>query len=310
MGRSWRGLVFPAMKLTAILALWFGCLALCPGQSDSAGSNAVRYTLLGGRYFIDDCLICGRATIEQTLSGAFDLDPIVDAGTVRQYAVRNIDFNTGPGLHGKAHITGSGTYQVFAEFAVLQDMELATKIEDDFTNQVAYFTNDSRTVQRPFPLIQIGLTQTNGRLIQTFSLQLNAAPLREVWFSINKAFTGTNALGQTNRIGAGDLISNRGRVVKSNSELVSLLGVMPIVSDLGLDAVDVSRRGEILFSFPVDVFSEKLGTIHHGDLLSNRGYIMKRNQQLLAAFGVPTNAPDAGLDGVQLLPNGQILFST
>jgi len=138
------------MKLIATLALWFGCLALCPGQSGSAGSNAVRYTLLDGSYFIDDCLICGRPTIEQTLSGTFDLVPIVDAGTVRQYAVRNIDFNTGPGLHGKAHITGSGTYQVFAEFAVLQDMQLATKIEDDFTNQVAYFTNNSRTVQRPF----------------------------------------------------------------------------------------------------------------------------------------------------------------
>jgi hypothetical protein len=298
------------MKLIAILALLCGSLALCPGQSGNPTSDAIRYTLLDGSYFIDDCLICGRPTIEQTLSGTFDLVLLLDAGTVRQYAVRNIDFTTGPGPHGKAHITGSGTYQIFAEFAVLQDMELATKIEDDFTNQVAYFTNDSRTVQRPFPLIQISLTQTNGRLIQTFSLQLNAAPLRELWFSIRKPLVGTNAFGQTNRIGAGDLVSSRGRVVKSNAELVAQLGVMPVVSDLGLDAVDVTRRGEILFSIPGDVFSETLGMIHHGDLLSNRGLIVKRNQQLLAAFGVPGSSPDAGLDAVQLLPDGQILFST
>lgn len=297
------------MKLTAIIALWCGSLLLSLGQTGDNATTSVRYTLLDGSYVVDDCLICGRPTIEQPLSGTFDLVPILDAGTVRQYAVRNLDFNAGPGPNGRVRITGGGTYQVFAEFAVLQDMQLTTKIEDDFTNQLAYFTNNTRTVQRPFPLIQIGLTQTNGRLIQTFSLQINAAPLRELWFSIRKPLTGTNALGQTNRIGAGDLVSSRGRVVKSNAELVGLLGVMPVVSDLGLDAVEVSRRGEILFSIPGDVFSETLGMIHHGDLLSNQGRIVKRNQELIAAFGVPAASADAGLDGVQYLRDGEILFS-
>src|SRR5206468_8080166 len=113
-----------------------------------------------------------------------------------------------------------------------------------------------------------------------------------------------------NAISAGDLLSNRGRVVKRNRELASQLGVMPPVPDIGLDAVQVTRRGEILFSIPGNVFSETLGPIQHGDLLSNRGAIVRRNQQLLAAFGVATNSPDAGLDAVQLLPDGQILFST
>jgi hypothetical protein len=83
---------------------------------------------------------------------------------------------------------------------------------------------------------------------------------------------------------------------------------MPIVPDLGLDAVHVTRKAEILFSIPVNVFSETLGPIRHGDLLSNRGAIVKRNQELLAAFH-PATSTDAGLDAVQVMPDGEILFS-
>lgn len=83
---------------------------------------------------------------------------------------------------------------------------------------------------------------------------------------------------------------------------------MPGTPDLGLDAVHVTQRGEILFSIPVNVFSETLGSIQHGDLLSNRGAIVKRNQQLLAAFH-PVSTADAGLDAVQVAADGTILFS-
>jgi len=301
------------MKRTAILILWLMSLAPGPAQTSDDGPldrrPTVRYTLLDGSYLMDECLICGRPTIQQPLNGTFDLVLLQDTPPVTRYAVRNLEFTASPGFHGKARLTGNGTYEIFAEFAVLQDMQLATTIQDQVTNQIAYFTNDSRVTERPFPTIQISLTQTNGRLIQSFSLQLIAAPLRELWFSLNKPLVGTNDLGQTNRISAGDLVSNRGRVVKSNLELVGRLGVMPVALDLGLDTVEVTRRGEILFSIPGDVFSETLGPIQQGDLLSNRGRIVRRNQQLLAAFGVATNGPDAGLDAVQLLPDGQILFS-
>jgi hypothetical protein len=110
-------------------------------------------------------------------------------------------------------------------------------------------------------------------------------------------------------ISPGDLISNRGRVVKRNIDLVGRLGVMPIVPDLGLDAVQITRRGEILFSIPSNVWSESQGLIQHGDLLSNRGVIVRSNQNLLAAFGLPASQPDAGLDAVQVMPDGEILFS-
>ena len=269
----------------------------------------VTYTLLDGSYFVDDCLICGRPTIMQPLRGTFDLVLVLNTPPYLKYAVRNVNFTASPGWAGEVRLTGGGTYVRFEEFALLQDMDLALQVKDTFTNRPAFFTNDTVVAEKPFPLIQINLTETNGTLLQTFRLNLFAAPLREVWFSTSKALTSTNRSSPTNLISPGDLISNRGRVVKRNLELTRRLGVMPIVPGLGLDAVQVTRRGEILFSIPSDVWSETLGQIGQGDLLSNRGVIVKRNQDLLAAFGLPAAQPDAGLDAVQVMPEGEILFS-
>lgn len=269
----------------------------------------VTYTLLDGSYFVDDCLICGRPTIMQPLRGTFDLVLIQDTPPYLKYALRNMDFTTSPGWAVEVRLTGDGTYVRFEEFARLQDMDLALQVKDAFTNRPAFFTNDIRVVEKPWPLLQVNLTQTNGTLVQTFSLNLFAAPLREVWFSTSKALTSTNRFSPTNVISPGDLVSNRGRVVKRNHELTARLGVMPIVPDLGLDAMQVTRRGELLFSIPSNIWSEALGAIGQGDLLSDRGVIVKRNQDLLAAFGRPAAQPDAGLDAVQVMQEGEILFS-
>ena len=289
--------------LVCLLA-WVSALTPAPAQVTSR----VTYTLLEGSYFVDDCLICGRPTIQLPMGGTFDLLLQQDTPPYTQYAIRNLDFTAGVGTSLQKCITGDGTYTRFEEFAILQDMTLATQVRDTWTNRAAYFTNNSRIVQQPFPLIQADLTETNGTLLQTFSMHLLAAPVREIWFSIAKSFISSNRFAPTNQISAGDLLSNRGRVVKRNSDLVGRLGVMPPVPDLGLDAVQVTRRGEILFSIPVNVFSEGLGPIQHGDLLSNRGAIVRRNQVLLAAFH-PASSADAGLDAVQVMPDGQILFS-
>src|SRR5205823_7739126 len=102
--------------------------------------------------------------------------------------------------------------------------------------KITFFTNANRTVTQPFPLIEINLKQTNGTLMQTFTLKMFAAPVREIWFSTARGFLSTNQPGKTNWISGGDLISSRGRVVKRNVDLVGRLGVMPGVPDLGLDA--------------------------------------------------------------------------
>src|SRR5256885_1838106 len=167
---------------------WFLCLLASAPVLHAAGqiTNRVTYTLLEGSYFTDDCLICGRPTIQEPLRGTFDLILLQDTPPYSRYAVQNIQFTAGPGPSGQSYITGDGDYSRFEEFAVMQQMNLAVQVRDDFTNRPAYFTNDSRTVEQPFPLIQISLTQTNGTLVQTFSLELFAAPVREFWFSTSR----------------------------------------------------------------------------------------------------------------------------
>jgi hypothetical protein len=285
---------------------------LVSGQVLRAGgpvSNVVTYTLVDGSYFVDDCLVCGRPTIEQSLRGTFDLVLLQDTPPYTRYAIENVHFIAGPrGSSFERSLTGGGVYVRFEEFGLLQDMNLALEVKDSYTNRPAYFTNKTRATQQPFPLIQARLHQTNGTLLQTFTLGIFAAPMREIWFSTSKSFISTNPASSNKQITAGDLLSTTGRVVKRNSDLVGKLGVMPIVPDLGLDALDITYHGEILFSIPVDVFSETLGPLQHGDLLSNRGTIVKRNQELLEAFRPPSSA-DAGLDAVQVMPDKQILFS-
>ncbi len=292
--------------MTAFMCLlgWAGCVL---AQTPTPAGQRVAYTLLEDSSFEDDCLICGRPTILQPLRGSFDLVLVQDTPPYMHYAIQNIDFTAEPPWLER-WITGDGTYVRFEEFARVQNMTLAVTVTDQYTNLPAYFTNQTPIATQPIPLIQANLGQTNGTLLQTFSMQLFAAPVREIWFSTVRGSTATNSNLANKNISAGDLLSNRGRIVKRNGELVSNLGIMPPVPDLGLDAVQVISHGEILFSISVDTWSETLGLIQHGDLLSNRGVIARRNQDLLAAFKPPSSA-DAGLDAVQVMPDGEILFS-
>jgi hypothetical protein len=97
-------------------------------------------------------------------------------------------------------------------------------------------------------------------------------------------------------------------VVKRNADLFTSVGAFPPVPNLGLDAVDILPGGEIAFSLGSGIYSTTLGQLQNGDLLSTRGRIIRRNQDLLAAF-VPGTTNDLGLDAVHVLDTGEILFS-
>ena len=288
-----------------LIMAWVLAGASISGQS----ANGVTYTLLSGSYFLDQCFICGRPDILQPMLGTFELTLSQNTPPYTRYQIQNVDFSASPQSFLERRLTGDGVYSRFEEFAVLQSMFLNLQVKDSYTNRPAFFTNNSALVDQPFPLIGVDLTESNGTPVQTFSLHLLAAPVSEIWFSTRVGFVSTNRMAPTNQISAGDLLSNKGRIVKRNIDLTGRLGIMPIVPDLGLDAVQVTKGGEILFSIPVSVFSETLGPLQHGDVLSNLGAIVKRNQQLLAAFH-PLSTNDAGLDAFQVLPSGEILFST
>ncbi len=133
---------------------------------------------------------------------------------------------------------------------------------------------------------------------------LAVAPGGEVQFSVNNDLTlGTE-------IHHGDLLSDKGNIVKRTQDLLAKFGIMPPVPDVGLDALQIMGEGEILLSISEDIFSEARGTIlHKGDLLSSKGDIRKTNRELLSRFHA-TPIQDYGLDAVYVWPSGEIWFST
>lgn len=293
---------FTALLLPAL------CGSAAAGTGDAA-TGAWRYQLLPDSHLIDDCPPCGRPTILEPMRGSFDLRLVEENPLFSHYALENISFTAGYVAGRTYKVTGRGAYKVGGEVALLQDLSIEVRIDDGVSNRLCFFTNAEPRVQRLWPMMEATVVQTNGTFIQVYQLHLFAAPFREIWFSTAHGMTPGVWQPPTNRLSGGDLLSSAGRVVKWNRELTARLGVMPIVPDLGLDAVDVLPGGEVGFSVEEDVFSETLGPLQHGDLLSSRGRIVKRNQQLTAAFVQMPPAPDAGLDAVQMLDSGEVYFS-
>ena len=154
----------------------------------------------------------------------------------------------------------------------MQDLTLELEVATGLGTRAVVLTNDSRILSRPWPMIEARTTEQHDSRIEYFRLWLEAAPIREIWFSAVSGLTPSGALGpvQPTRVSPGDLISSTGRIVKRNAELTQHLGIMPAVPDLGLDAVDVLPGGEIVFSTEQDDFSETLGRqLQHADLLSH-----------------------------------------
>ena len=266
-----------------------------------------RYLLLDESDLLDDCPLCDRATIQEAMRGTFNLRLLQNGPLFTLYALQDIDFKAGPGRNYS--VTGSGTWKIGGEVAVFQEMFLQVLIDNGSTKKLCYFTNSSQTVTRPWPMMDITLLQTNGTVSQLYTLRLAAAPVREIWFSTASFFTASSGPSASNTVEGGDLLSISGRVVKRNSDLFTSVGAFPPAPDLGLDAVDMLPGGEIAFSLARNITSQTLGPLQHGDLLSNKGRILRRNQDLLAAFLPLPAGNDVGLDAVQVLDDGQILFS-
>jgi hypothetical protein len=160
-------------------------------------------------------------------------------------------------------------------------------------------------------MMRFDAIQTNGTITQQYSFEIAAAPFREIWYSTAKGFHSQLWNTPTNWISSGDILSQTGRVVKRNYELVSRLGFMPVVPDLGVKDFDVLPGGEIAFSLEQGQFSETLGMmLSTGDLLGDDGKVLKKWETLLASF-VPDPLPvPFGLGAVHVRDDGEIFFST
>lgn len=285
------------------------------GSQPASGPPAApawHYTLLKGSSLTDECPICGIPPLSLPLEGTFQLRLLEQNPLFSTYALENIAFEAALSSGPTYKLRGQGRYRIGGEVAVSQEMFLELSVDDGHTNRLCYFTNADGSVRRGWPLLQVALDQTNSTDLKRFSLGLLAAPVREVWFSTRHGFTpGLQGPPLTNVVREGDLISNAGRVVRRNQELMARLGLMPSPEprDVGLDAVHVLPQAEVAFSIGSDVFSERLGMLHQGDVLSDRGRVVQSYAQLIAAFNPMPPLPDPGLDALQVLDNGEAYFS-
>jgi len=282
-----------------------GSIATIWSVSLPAQNGPLLYTLIDGSQLIDDCPICDRPTIAVPMRGTFELrlDQVGPLSSL--YAIENIHFKAGTPNGPSYTVQGKGTYRITGEVAVTETITLEVQIDNGFTNFLCFFTNAPGSIARFWPMVRSDVDQTNGTFTQQFHLDLFAAPFREIWFSI-----GTNFKTASETISGGDLLSSVGRTVRKNSQLTGHLGIQPVVPDLGLKDVDILDGGEVAFSINQDVFSETLGPLSAGDILSDQGRIIRSNQDLLIGFDPdPAGPPGFGLGALKLSDSGEIYFS-
>jgi hypothetical protein len=298
--------------LFAFLVLSIFVSTACLRKTSAAPPSQIwNYTLLADSLFVNDCPLCGRPTIPEPTRGTFQL-LLLESGPFKTvYELQQIDLLSTRGADPSHRIRGKGTYSISAEFALLQEMKLELQIvhlPSAETNQIV-MTNANQSMERPPPFVSIQLDEVTESVTRVFRLNLVAAPLREIWFTTASGITPADREKFPNRISSGDVLAFPGRVVKSNLDLLRHLGLMPGIPEIGIDALEIGPGGEIMFSLTEDAFSETLGPLSHGDLLSQRGRIVKKGSQLLAAFEPPAGSEDAGLDAIHLRDDGEVLFS-
>lgn len=294
-------------RFLALLA-WLDFLPAFAGAESAGQEQTWRYTLLPESTLTDDCNLCGRPTIQLPLRGTFDLRLIDENPLFARYAVSNFDLQAGWGGELQYRVTGEGEVSVGGEVALTQEWRLTLAIENGGGTRGGEFTNKEPMVERPWPMLKVAVDETDPGLL-FYRIDLAAAPFCELWFSTTAGMTPAVPEPFEDRLTGGDLLASDGRVVKRNRELTRHLGLMPIVPDLGLEAIDILPGGEVAFSILEDVFSETLGTLHHGDVLSDRGNVLRGFAGFSGAFGPEPPPGDQGLDALQFGAEDEVWFS-
>jgi hypothetical protein len=300
--------------LAAVLAATGAAGAFRGDTKWVVAAPSVSYRLVEGSYLVDDCRACARPAIKAEIRGAFQLVPTGRDPLFATYGVRALRFasdSSGAAYSG----SGSGRYRQGGEVAIVEEMSLTLRING--RSGIALASGLVTPLARP-PWIEIDLVETSpAGQSQFYRVHVVAVPWPEVWFSASQPFT--SSVATIGRVGDGDLLSVTGALVRRNGELTSGLGIMPPAPDLGLDAAGVpasatatscrSPLPELWFSVEEDAWSETLGQLHHGDLLSDAGRVVRPFGELIQPFCPMPPIGDLGLDAVAIAPDGSLIFS-
>lgn len=267
------------------------------------------YELIEGSYLSDECLPCGRPSLRWPARGGFDLVLVATNPIESRYQIADLALSAEAG-EGMIAVTGSGQYTQGGEVALIQTCQLEVWVNLPSGLRTATLRTSSVAVDRPWPMLSADTWQTDGTLTSTLNLQIQAAPFREFWFVPEHGMTPGTDHGPwgplPSHISNGDLLADDGRVVKSNDELVSAFGLEPAERPVPIDALDVLPGGELWLSPGT---SESASKVSDGNLYSLKNGLVKTYAQWLGPFGLQPPIPDLGLDAVQVLENGEVLFS-
>ncbi len=289
----------PQLIRACLLLLPF---VLRPAVGTGQEFTRAQYRLMGGSTLTEGCVPCAGPTVAQPLRGTFELVFLESNPLNTTYAVTNLQF-TSLGAERRT-LTGHGIYTTGGEVAIQQQMTLL--LSRDGAEPVLVSTEVPRT-DKAMPLIEVELRRVAPGSNLSLVFDLLAAPVREVWFSTTTGFTSSTG---GPRGSGGDLLSSDGAIVQSVTNIVAALGLPAAAFPVQLDAIDVQPGGEIWFSLTENQPVSRFGKLQHGDLLSSRGRIVVRNQELTAGFGIQPVVPDLGLDAIHVMDDGEILFST
>ncbi len=238
--------------LRRILAFAF-LLSLCLWTN----AQTRHYQLLDASTYLDDCAICDRLSIAYPMRGEFDLVLLSENSLFSRYALTNLHFVAGPSAQPTFKLTGEGELQIGGEVALLQTWVLRLTVDPHIFTNAIILTNSSKTLDRFFPNLSASCVQSDGTLTSTVYLEIKAAPVEEIWFLSRKP-VGT--------FKAGDILSSRGRLVKSESELLSTIGITNPPPAFTLDALDI--RTGYRFSVSPPVTETIYGPVSDGDFFS------------------------------------------
>ncbi len=289
-----------------------GLLALLLPGWMSAADGWVRHRLIEGSTFLDDCPICDRVSIPSPLRGSFEMRAEESNPLFTRHALRNIDWTTHDAGGGEVRIRGEGEFEVGGEVAITQRLRLDVEVSLGGTNIARHFVQELGPAVRPWPNLAADLSAEEWTQTQAFQIALRSAPFRELWFMTAHGFTPGIVRGSERGYRpAGDVLSLDGRVVRANEELTAELGIMPGVAPMALGSFEVIAGGVPVYSLREPVFSETLGPLTPGHLLTGDGRILGTLEGMLKEFGsVPAPVLPPGIDALQVLDDGEVLFST
>lgn len=163
------------MKLKTLI-LWGWLLVALSGFAQLPAETTRIYTLQTNSQLTDDCPICDRLPIVVPMTGTFRLRFLDQTPLFTRYALEDISFHAGRKDGPQYSVTGSGTYQVGGEVAVVQDISLEVEIDNGFEKTRCLGVNPDRSTTNAWPEIQATVNQTNGTETKVYYLDISAVP--------------------------------------------------------------------------------------------------------------------------------------